>query len=210
MRFPHRTGPATSPGNGAFAVLPQFGRGHECARCSTTWISGGEMSADLPPGLDLEGETLRQSGAAMLADAREMVDDLVGRLDHPQGAARMPRLSARISIRLAAQAPRALFRSLLDGQFRQAVARGRHAAVAAVLAQASQEFLDLLLVGEIERSGLREFPVHRGDQLDQLALGQTAEIVGMMARTFRDGMYAYCSPFANAMCAGSRSCGIFV
>ena len=145
----------------------------------------------------------------MPADAGDMLDDLAGRLDLPQGAARMPRPAAWIALRLAAQAPRALFGNLLDGRFRQAVARGRHAAVAAVLAQASQEFLDPLLAGEIERSGFREFPVHRDDRLDQLALGRTTEIVGMMARTFHDGMRAYCSQFANAMCAGSGSCGLF-
>ena len=181
MRFPYWTGPATSPGNGAFAVLPQFGHGHECARCSTKWISGGGgRSADLPLGLDLEGDAFRQPGVAMPADARKMVDDLVGRLDLPQGAALMPRLTAGSAIRLAAHASRALFGNLLDGRFRQTVALWRHAAVAAVLARASQEFLDLLHVGEIERFGLGEFPGHRDNQLDQLALGQTTEIVGMI------------------------------
>ena len=129
-----------------------------------------------------------------------MVDDLVGRLDHPQGASGMPRLSAWIAVRLAAQAPRALYRSLLDGRFRQAVARGRHAAVAAVLAHASQEFLDLLRLGEIERFGLGEFPDHRDECLDQLALGHAHEVVGMKARAFQDDMCAYCSPYAT-LCA---------
>ena len=59
---------------------------------------------DLPPGINLEGETFRQPGVAMPADAREMVDDLVGRLDLPQGATRMPRLTAVSALRLAAQA----------------------------------------------------------------------------------------------------------
>ena len=152
----------------------------------------------------------------MPADAREMVDDLVGRLDLPQGATRMPRLTAVSALRLAAQAPRTLFGNLLDGRFRQAVARGRHAAVPAVLAGASQELLDLLRVGEIERFGVEkfrlgqsEFPGHRDEEFDQLALGQTTESVGMKALAFHGGIYAYCSPFVNAMCVCSRFGGIF-
>ena len=191
MRFHCWTGPATSPGNGAFAVLPQLGHRHECARCSTTWIfGGGGRSADLPPGLNHEGEPLRQLGIATLADARQMVDDLVGNLDLPQRAAGMPQLSARIAVRLAAQAPRALFGNLFDGRLRQAVARGRQVAVAAGFARASQEFLDLLREGEVERFDLGEFSVHRDECLDQLALGHAHEVVGMKARAFHDDMCA--------------------
>ena len=51
---------------------------------------------NLPLGLNLEGEPHRQPCVATPADARQMVDDLVGNLDLPQGAAPVPRLSAWI------------------------------------------------------------------------------------------------------------------
>ena len=164
---------------------------------------------DLPFGIDLVDEALGQPGVAMLADTGQMVDDFVGSLDLPQSAALMPRLTARIAIRFAAHASRALFGNLLDGRFRQAVARRRHAAVAAGLARVSLEFLDLLRVGEIERFGLGEFPGHRDNQFDQLALGQTTEIVGMMARAFDGTMYAYCSSFVTVCASLQNHCDHF-
>ena len=63
---------------------------------------------DLPFGIDHVDEALGQPGVAMLADAGQMVDDFVRSLDLPQSAALMPRLTARIAIRFAAHASRAL------------------------------------------------------------------------------------------------------